>query len=73
MQNFDYDFDTLLNGAPVTVTLAVRYKWGDDFPSIYLDAVWFEGTNVTEIIDQKTLNDLEMQAESGLHESGRND
>lgn len=71
MRDFDYDFETLLNGSPVTVTLAVRYHWGDDFPTISLNSVWFEDTDILPILDQKTLSDLEMQAESGLHESGR--
>lgn len=71
MQNFQFDLDTLLNGSPVTVTLAVCYEWGDDFPTISLDSVWFDGANVLPILDEKTLSDLEMQAESALHESGR--
>jgi len=72
MQDFKFNLDTLLNGSPVTVTLDVAYTWGDDFPTISLDSVWFEGTNVLPILDAATLSDLEMQAESALHESGRN-
>lgn len=71
MQSFDFDYDTTLNGSPVTVVLAVRYTWAEDFPSIYLDSVWFDGANVMPILDQNTLSALEMEAESVLHESGQ--
>jgi len=71
MQNFKFNLDTLLNGSPVTVTLEVAYQWGEEFPTISLDSVWFEETNVMPILDDNTLSDLEMQAESALHESGR--
>lgn len=73
MQDFQFNLETLLNGSPVTVTLDVAYQWGEDFPAISLDSVWFEETNVMPILDDKTLSDLEMQAESALHESGRSE
>jgi hypothetical protein len=73
MQDFKYELETLLNGSPVTVTLDVTYQWGDKFPTISLDSVWFDGVDVMPILDEKTLSDLEMQAESALHESGRRD
>ncbi len=73
MQDFKFELETLLNGSPVTVTLDVAYQWGDKFPIISLDSVWFDGVDVMPILDEKTLSDLEMQAESALHESGRRD
>lgn len=73
MRSFDFDYDTTLNGSPVTVVLAVRYTWAEDFPSIYLDSVWFDGANVLPILDANTLNALEMEAESALHESSRSE
>ena len=71
MRDFDYEYETLLNGSPVTVTLSVRYQWGEKFPDITLDSVHFDGVDVTPILDQKTCDALAMDAEHALHESTR--
>lgn len=70
-RDFDFTHDTLLNGAAVTITLAVRNEWLEDDPSITLTAVWFEDTNILPVLDQATLNALEMDGLSALYESGR--
>jgi hypothetical protein len=58
-QTMEHEYQTTLNGGIVTVTLDL------DCPS-YLDrlmSVWFEGTDITSILDKQTLTALSMEAE----------
>jgi hypothetical protein len=72
MKSFEFDHDTLLNGSPITVVLSVRHQWGEDYPIISLDSIWFDGNNVMAIINPADLDSLQMEAESALHESANN-
>ena len=59
MQTIEHEYQTTLNGGIVTVYLNVH------LPS-YLDrleSVWFEGVDVTSILDNNTLTALSMEAE----------
>ena len=62
-----HEYETTLNGGIVTVYLDT------DLPSYLdrLDSVWFEGVNITSILDKNTLTALDMEAERAL--SGAND
>ena len=62
-----HEYETTLNGGIVTVYLDA------DLPSYLdrLDSVWFEGVNITSILDKNTLTALDMEAERAL--SGAND
>lgn len=57
--NMEHEYTTTLNGGIVTVVLNVH------LPS-YLDrleSVYFEGVDITSILDQNTLTALSMEAE----------
>ena len=62
-----HEYETTLNGGIVTVCLDTS------LPSYLerLDSVWFEGVNITSILDKNTLTALDMEAECAL--SGSND
>jgi hypothetical protein len=67
MQNYSFDHETLLNGSPVTVEMRVSFDtdWDGDFWSTFdLIAVYFDGVDVSPILDKQTLTALEMEAES---------
>lgn len=54
-----HEYQTTLNGGIVTVCIDTS------MPSYLerLDSIWFEGVNVTRILDQHTVNSLSMEAE----------
>ncbi len=54
-----HEYETTLNGAIVTVHL----NTGIASYLSRLDSVWFEGVNVTSILDKNTLTALDMEAE----------
>ena len=67
MKDYSYDHETLLNGACVTVEISVSFDFdidGDWHTSFDLVAVWFDGVDVSPILDKQTLSALEMEAES---------
>lgn len=67
MKDYSYDHETLLNGACVTVEINVSFTFdidGDWYTSFDLVAVWFDGVDVSPILDKQTLSALEMEAES---------
>ena len=57
-----HEYTTTLNGGIVAVYIDTS------MPSYVerLDSVWFDGVNVTSILDQNILNALSMEAERGL-------
>ena len=57
-----HEYTTTLNGGIVTVYIDT------DRPSYMnrLDSVWFEGVDITSILDQNTLTALDMEAERAL-------
>lgn len=71
MQDFQYEYITTHNGAAVTVVLDVRYAWGEKFPTISLDSIWYDCTNVLPLLNKADADALEMEALAALHESGR--
>ena len=65
--NMEHEYETTLNGGIVSVVLNVH------LPS-YLDrleSVYFEGVDITSILDKNTLTALSMEAENAL--TGAND
>lgn len=54
-----HEYETTLNGAIVTVYL----NTGIASYLSRLDSVWFEGVDVTSILDKNTLTSLDMEAE----------
>jgi len=67
MQDYSFDYQTLLNGACVTVEMHVSFDtdWdGDTHVSFELVAVYFDGVDVSPILDKSTLIALEMEGES---------
>ena len=72
MQNYSFEYQTLLNGACVTVEMYVSFDtdWdGDTHVSFELVAVCFEGVDVSPVLDQKTLVALEMEAENAASDT----
>jgi hypothetical protein len=72
MQNYSFDHETLLNGACVTVEMHVSFDtdWeGDTHASFELVAVYFDGVDVSPILDKNTLMALEMEAESAANDT----
>lgn len=70
MRDFEYDYETLLNGAAVTVVLDVTTHWGDEDPTISLKGVYYEGVDIVPVLDVNTVTALEMEAESVLKDTG---
>ena len=67
MKDYLFDHETLLNGSCVTVEMRVSFDtdWdGDIHTSFQLVAVYFDGVDVSPILDKQTLIALEMEAES---------
>lgn len=60
-----HEYETTLNGGIITVCLDIS------LPSYMerLDSVWFEGVNITSILDKNTLTALDMEAEHALFSS----
>ena len=72
MQDYSFDHQTLLNGACVTVEMHVSFDtdWdGETHVSFELVAVYFDGVNVSPILDKNTLIALEMEAESAASDT----
>lgn len=72
MQDYSFDHQTLLNGACVTVEMHVSFdtQWnGETLASFELVAVYFDGVNVSPILDKNTLIALEMEAESATSDT----
>jgi hypothetical protein len=72
MRDFDYEHETLLNGACVSVLVHVTFDidWeGTTEASFNLGAVYFDGVDVSPVLDKDTLTALEMEAESVIADS----
>ncbi len=72
MRDFSYDHYTLINGAPVIVDMHVSFDtdWsGETSTSFELVAVYFDGVDVSPILDKQTLIALEMEAQSAIEDS----
>lgn len=74
MQDYQHEYTTTLNGAPVTVVIDVTWyqddedtygKWQAQFS---LDSVWFDGANVLPILDVQTQMSLEMEATRAIED-----
>ena len=68
MQDYQHEYTTTLNGAPVTVVIDVTWyqdedcKQGQWIAQFSLESVWFDSTNVLPILDVNTQMALEMEA-----------
>ena len=72
MRDYSYDHKTLLNGSPVDVEINVSFDtdWdGDTYTSFQLVAVYFDGVDVSPILDKQTLIALEMEAQSAIEDN----
>lgn len=72
MRDYSYDHKTLLNGSPVDVEVNVSFDtdWdGDTYTSFQLIAVYFDGVDVSPILDKQTLIALEMEAQSAIEDT----
>jgi hypothetical protein len=72
MRDFSYDHETLLNGSLVTVEINVSFDtdWsGETSTSFELVAVYFDGVDVSPILDKQALVALEMEAQSAIEDS----
>jgi hypothetical protein len=72
MKDYSYDHETLLNGACITVEINVSFDtdWsGETSTSFELVAVYFEGVDVSPILDKQTLTALEMEAQSAIEDN----
>ena len=72
MKDYSYDHETLLNGSIVTVEVNVSFEteWdGDTYTSFQLVAVYFDGVDVSPILDKQTLITLEMEAQSAIEDT----
>ena len=74
MQDYQHEYTTTLNGAPVTVVIDVSWfqddedRYGHWQASFNLDSVWFDGTNVLPILDVQTQMELEMEATRAIQD-----
>jgi hypothetical protein len=69
MKSHTYDHHTLLNGSPVIVEMEITTttEWsGDTYTQFSLVAVYFDGVDVSPILDKPTLIALEMEGESAV-------
>ena len=68
MKDYQHEYTTTLNGAPVTIVIDVTWYQDDDDKAgqwqanFSLDSVWFDCTNVLPILDVNTQMSLEMEA-----------
>ncbi len=72
MRDFTYEHKTLLNGSPIDVEINVSFTtdWeGETFASFELVAVYFDGVDVSPILDKQTLIALEMEGESAASDT----
>ena len=74
MQDYQHEYTTTLNGAPVTVVIDVTWyqdedcKQGQWIAQFSLDSVWFDSTNVLPILDVNTQMALEMEATRAIED-----
>jgi hypothetical protein len=74
MQDYQHEYTTTLNGAPVTVVIDVKWfqdedcKEGQWIAQFSLDSVWFDCTNVLPILDVNTQMSLEMEATRAIED-----
>jgi hypothetical protein len=64
----EFEYNTTLNGGVITVVLEIMEiddEDGIDYKTA-LHAVYHEGCDVTAILSEQTLSELEMEAEAGL-------
>jgi hypothetical protein len=64
----EFEYKTTLNGAVVSVWLSVDWDDGNAIP--HFDAVFYEDQDVTAILSNEQIAELEMEAEKGFWESG---
>lgn len=69
----EFEYNTTLNGGIVTVVLNIEEVCDEDGIDYVtsLQAVYHDCTDVTGILSKQQLNELEMEAQSVLHEEGR--
>ena len=72
MQDYQHEYSTTLNGAPVTVVIDVSWfqdeedRYGQWQASFSLDSVWFDGVDVLPLLDVNTQTALEMEATNAI-------
>jgi hypothetical protein len=64
----EFEYSTTLNGGVVTVYLKIEEENNEDGKCLfsYLDAVFYEGVNVKEILSDDQIMALEMEADAAL-------
>jgi hypothetical protein len=67
----EFEYSTTLNGGIVTVVLNIEEVCDEDGIDYFtsLQAVYHDCTDVTGILSKQQLNELEMEAQSVLHET----
>jgi len=74
MKDYQQEYTTNLNGAPVTVVIDVTWfqddddKYGQWQAQFSLESVWFDCTNVLPILDVQTQMELEMEATRAIQD-----
>jgi len=74
MKDYQHEYTTNLNGAPVTVVIDVTWfqddddKYGQWQAQFSLESVWFDCTNVLPILDVQTQMELEMEATRAIQD-----
>jgi (2Fe-2S) ferredoxin len=65
-----YSIDTLHNGAAITLEMVLETFEDEDGPNfnIYLDSVWYEGTDVSGLFDRAQLVAFEMEGDACVRE-----
>jgi hypothetical protein len=72
MKDYQHEYETTLNGGPVTVVIDVTWeqddesRYGEWQASFELESVWFDGANVLPILDKNTQMALEMEATNAI-------
>jgi hypothetical protein len=72
MQDYQHEYTTTLNGAPVTVVIDVTWyqddedRYGQWQANFSLDSVWFDGVDVLPLLDVNTQTALEMEATNAI-------
>lgn len=74
MKDYQHEYITTLNGAPVTVVIDVTWYQDEDCKAgqweanFSLESVWFDCTNVLPILDVQTQMELEMEATRAIQD-----
>lgn len=74
MKDYQHEYITTLNGAPVTVVIDVTWYQDEDcrqgqwIAQFSLESVWFDSTNVLPILDVQTQMALEMEATRAIED-----